>query len=120
MVRFVKADELMKLGESVSASGKVNAETDGRLTELLKKNDTTEEMRSSAIDYALSNRSALVGLSSSFLSAVLRKYLPSRNTVSRYSRQSSLYLYFSAVIAISCAFSFFASVLTGGEKRGTL
>lgn len=71
MVRFVKADELMKLGESVSASGKVNAETDGRLTKLLKKNDTTEEMRSSAIDYALSNRSALVGLSSSFVGRVL-------------------------------------------------
>ena len=71
MVRFVKADELMKLGESVSASGKVNAETDGRLTELLKKNDTTEEMRSSAIDYSLSNRSALVGLSSSFVGRVL-------------------------------------------------
>lgn len=71
MVRFVKADELMELGESVSASGKVNAETDGRLTELLEKNNTTEEMRSSAIDYALSNRSALVGLSSSFVGRVL-------------------------------------------------
>lgn len=71
LVRFVKADELMKLGESVSASGKVNAATDGRLTELLKKNNTTEGMRSSAIDYALSNRSALVGLSSSFVGRVL-------------------------------------------------
>ena len=71
MVRFVKAGELMKLGECGFASGKVNAETDGRLTELLKKNDTTEEMRSSAIDYALSNRSALVGLSSSFVGRVL-------------------------------------------------
>lgn len=71
MVRFVKADELMELGESVSASGKVNAATDGRLTDLLKKNNATEEMRSSAIDYALSNRSALVGLSSSFVGRVL-------------------------------------------------
>lgn len=71
MVRFVKADELMELGENVSASGKVNAATDGRLTDLLKKNNTTEEMRSSAIDYALSNRSALVGLSSSFVGRVL-------------------------------------------------
>lgn len=71
MVRFVKADELMKLGESGFASGKVNAETDGRLTELLKKNNTTEEMRSYAIDYAFSNRSALVGLTSSFVGRVL-------------------------------------------------
>lgn len=70
-VRFVKADELMKLGESGFASRTVSAVTDGRLTTLLEKNDSTEEMRSSAIDYAIRNKSTLVGLKSSFVGRVL-------------------------------------------------
>lgn len=71
LVRFVRVDDLMSLGESGFACERTAAVPDGRLTELLKKNSANDEMRSSAIDFALANKSTLIGLSSSFVGRVL-------------------------------------------------
>lgn len=71
LVRFVKAGELMNLGDRGYAAESAPTKSDGRLTELLRKNDILAEMRSAAIDYAIDHKSELVGLNSSFVGRVL-------------------------------------------------
>lgn len=72
MVRFVKAEDIMSLGDAgFSVSKSHGTVKDGELCLLLDENAVREKMRNEAIKYAKENSKKICGLTPSFIGRVL-------------------------------------------------